>query len=183
MFRHSTRRTLLCAAALALATGWAAAAPETSFAPAFELFIKASAGDESAVVAAAEAFDTLLKAEPTNPVLMAYAGASLAMKAGTTRLPWKKMGYAEDGLALLDKSLALHTPAHDAPLQHGVPGALEVRYVAANTFLAVPSFMNRGARGARLLDETLASPLFASAPQPFRNQVQARAARLKGAAS
>jgi hypothetical protein len=93
------------------------------------------------------------------------------MKATTTWLPWKKMSYAEDGLALLDKALALLTSAHDAVLQHNLPAALEVKFVAANTFLAVPGFMNRGARGTKLLGEVLASPLFATSPLAFRGDV------------
>jgi hypothetical protein len=109
---------------------------------------------------------------------MAYAGASTALKATTTLLPWKKMGFAEDGMALIDKSIALLTPAHDAPLQHGTPGALEVKFIAANTFLAVPGFMNRSARGAKLLGDVLASPLLAASPLPFRGQVWMRAAKL-----
>ena len=154
------------------------AAPDAAFDSAFRHFISASAGDKSAVDSAADEFDALLKAEPANPVLMAYAGAATAMRAGTTSMPWKKMGYAEDGMALLDKSLAMLTPAHDAPLQHGTPGSIEVRFVAATTFLAVPSFMNRGARGAKLLDDVLASPLFAKAPLPFQGNVWMRAAAL-----
>jgi len=161
-----------------VATGIAIAAPDAAFDSAFRHFIVASGGDRSAVDPAADAFDALLKAEPANPVLMAYAGAAGAMRAGTTALPWKKMGYAEDGLALLDKSLAMLTPAHDAPIQHGTPGSLEVRFVAANAFLAVPPFMNRAARGAKLLDEVLASPLFANAPLPFQGNVWMRAAAL-----
>ena len=161
-----------------VATGIAIAAPDAAFDSAFRHFIVASGGDKSAVDPAADEFDALLKAEPTNPVLMAYAGAAGAMRAGTTMLPWKKMGYAEDGMAQLDKALAMLTPAQDAPLQHGTPGTLEVKLVAANTFLAVPGFMNRGARGAKLLNEVLASPLFATAPLPFKGQVWMRAAAL-----
>jgi hypothetical protein len=74
-------------------------------------------------------------------------------------------------MALLDKALALLTPAHSAPLQHDVPAALEVRFVAASTFLAVPGFMNRGARGAKLLQEVLSSPLLANSPLGFRGDV------------
>ena len=161
-----------------VATGIAIAAPDAAFDSAFRHFIVASGGDKSVVDSAADEFDALLKAEPANPVLMAYAGAAGAMRAGTTSLPWKKMGYAEDGLALLDKSLAMLTPAHDAPIQHSTPGSLEVRFVAANAFLAVPPFMNRAARGAKLLDEVLASPLFANAPLPFQGNVWMRAAAL-----
>ena len=175
------RRVLAFAAivfASCLATGIVIAAPDTAFDNAFRHFIVASGGDTSAVEPAADEFAALLEAEPANPVLMAYAGATGALRAGTTLMPGKKMGYAEDGLALLDKSLAMLNPAHDAPIQHGTPGSLEVRFVAANTFLAVPPFMNRAARGAKLLAEVLASPLFAAAPLPFKGSVWMRAAAL-----
>lgn len=166
------------ALALFAALGTVHAATEAAFEPAFQHFMMASAGNKDAVDKAADEFAALLKAEPASPVLLAYAGAAVAMRAGTTAMPWKKMGYAEDGLAQIDKALALLTPAHDAPMQHGTPGSLEVRYIAANTFLAVPGFMNRGARGAKLLNEVMANPLFAAAPLPFKGQVWMRAAAL-----
>lgn len=169
------------AGAAALPLESARAASDGAFEPAYQQFTRALSGDKSAVDGAADAFDALLRAEPASPVLMAYAGASTAMKAGTTMMPWKKMGYAEDGLAQLDKALTLLGAEHDTPLQHGVPGVLETRFVAASTFLAVPDFMNRGARGAKLLDQVLASPLLASAPLPFKGQVWMRAAKLAGA--
>ena len=178
----SSQRRVLAFIAVVLAscvaTGIAIAAPDAAFDNAFRHFIVASGGDKSAVDPAADEFEALLKAEPANPVLMAYAGAAGAMRAGTTMMPWKKMGYAEDGMALLDKSLAMLNASHDAPIQHGTPGSLEVRFVAANAFLAVPPFMNRAARGAKLLDDVLASPLFAGAPLPFQGNVWMRAAAL-----
>lgn len=169
--------TVLVLSVLAAATQ-ARAAPEPAFQSAFQQFSQASAGDGAAIDKAAEEFASLLQTEPTSPVLMAYAGASEAMKARNTALPWKKMSHAEDGLALIDKALALLTPAHDAVLQHNTPGSLDVRFVAANTFLAMPGFMNRGARGAKLLGEVLASPLFASAPLPFQGAVWMLAASM-----
>jgi len=164
--------------ALLAAIGSAQGAVDAAFEPAFQHFMLASAGDKDAVDKAADEFAALLKAEPASPVLLAYAGAAVAMRAGTTAMPWEKMGYAEDGMAQIDKALALLTPAHDAPMQHGTPGSLETKYIAANTFLAVPGFMNRGARGSRLLNELMANPLFASAPLPFKGQVWMRAAAL-----
>jgi hypothetical protein len=62
-----------------------------------------------------------------------------------------------------------------------VPAVLEVRFTAASTFLAVPGFMNRGARGSSLLAEVLASPLFASAPLAFQGNVWLSAARYAAA--
>ena len=176
------RRSVLAFVSVVLAscvaTGVAIAAPDASFDSAFHHFIVASGGDNSAVDAAADEFDALLKAEPANPVLMAYTGAATALRAKTTMMPWKKMGYAEDGLAMVDKAVAMLAPAHDAVVQHGTPGSIEVRFVAANAFLGVPPFMNRGARGAKLLNEVLASPLFEKAPLPFQGTVWMRAAAL-----
>ena len=154
----------------------ALAVPEAQFQSAFKQFLQANAGDSAAIDHAAEAFSGLLKSEPANPVLLAYAGAATAMKAATTMLPWKKMGYAEDGLSQLDKALSMLNPAHDAPVQNGTPGVLEVKYVAANTFLAVPGFMHRADRGNKLLGEVLASPLLATAPLGFRGTVWLKAA-------
>jgi hypothetical protein len=170
---------LACALWACLWAGPVSAAPEAAFQSAFAVFNRASAGgDYSAVDEAASAFETLRLSEPANPVLLAYAGASLAMRAGTTMMPWKKMSYAEDGLAEIDKAIAMLTPAHDAPIQHATPGSLEVKFVAANTFLAVPGFMNRAARGRKLLDEVLASPLLDAAPLSFAGTVWMRAATL-----
>ena len=152
------------------------AVPEAQFQSAFKHFLQASAGDSAAIEQAAEAFSGLLKSEPANPVLLAYAGAATAMKATTTWLPWKKMGYAEDGLSQLDKALSMLSPTHDAPVQNGTPGVLEVKYVAANTFLAVPGFMHRADRGNKLLGEVLTSPLLATAPLGFRGTVWLKAA-------
>ncbi len=171
-------RIAAAAAAIAFtlsANAWAIS--DAQFQGPFERFIQASQGNESAIDGAAEQMTALLRQEPGNPVLMAYAGAATALQATTTWLPWKKMRYAEDGMALQDKALALLTPAHNALLQHQVPAVLEVRYVVANTFLAVPGFMNRGARGAKLLSDVVSSPLLANAPLSFRGDVWLRAAQ------
>jgi hypothetical protein len=156
-----------------------AAAKDTdaAFASAFARFQQASAGESGAADDAAAQFTRLLAAQPADPVLRAYAGAATTMRARGTLLPWRKLGHAEDGLALIDKALAQLTPAHDAPGHHGVPTSLETRFVAAGTFLGLPGMFNRGARGAKLLDEVAHSPLLDSAPLPFRGAVWLRIAQ------
>ena len=176
-FALNTLRSL--ALATACAVGAAHAVPETQFQPAFALFTQATDGQPSAIEPAADAFAALLKTEPANPVLLAYSGAATSLKATTTWLPWKKMAYAEDGLAQLDKALAMLTPAHSAVLQNGTPGNLEVKLVAANTFLAVPGFMNRHERGVKLVKELLASPALASTPPSFQAAVNKAAVQAK----
>jgi hypothetical protein len=173
----SSRRIFALLASTLLACA-AQAAPDDQFAAAFGRFRQATAGDAGAVEPASDAFGALLKAEPANPVLLAYAGATTAMRARTTVVPWKKLSYAEDGLAQVDKALALAATLKALPAQRGTPGELELKYVSASTMLAVPGFMNRGAQGARLLKEVLDSPAFAGAPVAFRGEVLLRAGEL-----
>lgn len=152
------------------------ATAEADYRAAMALFTRALAGDASAIAPAAAQFRALMVADPLQPVYRAQAGAATSMLATTTLLPWKKLGHAEDGLALIDKALAQLTPAHDAQRLGGVPASLLVRFTAASTFGALPGLFNRGERGARLLDEVLKSPLLAEAPLAFRASVWLRAA-------
>ncbi len=174
---------LLAVVGAVVSTVAEAALPEAAFASAQSQFSRAAAGDTAAIEPAAKAFQALLKAEPAHPLLLAYGGASTALRSATVLAPMDKLALAEDGLAQLDRALTLLTPAHEQMLERGVPVALEVRFVAANTFLAMPPSMNRGARGSRLLNEVLASPQLASAPPGFRDAVRRRAAALATAAS
>jgi hypothetical protein len=179
-YLDSTRRAgrLLALSAALLLAGVAHAVPEAQFQDAFAQFSQAQGGEDAAIERAAKTFASLSHGEPGSPVLLAYAGASTAMLAGTTFFPWKKMGYAEDGMAMLDKALAQLTPAQEAMSYGGLPAVLNVRFVAANTFLAVPKFMNRAAQGNKLLSEVLTSPLLTKAPLGFQGAVWLRAAKL-----
>lgn len=172
--------SMLTAAAVSVGlfmVGPSYAVTDAQFNEANQAFQRAGAGDKSAVSDAVDKFDQLLKSEPTNPILVVYLGAATSMQARTTILPWKKISFAEDGMALEDKALVMLTQDHDTQLQNGVPISLSVRYVTANTFLSVPGFFNRGARGEKLLNEVLESPMFEKAPLHFQGGVWMRAAR------
>lgn len=165
------------AAMLMAAAPLHAGVPAPAFDAAFQVFQQASArGESKTIEAAAEQFGRLAAAEPADPVLLAYSGAATTMRATTTMLPWRKMAYADEGLAQIDKALALLVPAHDTPLYRRVPASLDTRFVAASTFLSLPAMFNRHARGARLLDEVAKSPQLASAPEGFRAAVAKRVA-------
>ena len=180
MVSHFTLKFIRGLATAATVLGLAGsvwALPQAQFLALVEQFQQARQGNNAAIDQSAEGLVALLATEPTHPVLMAYAGAATALRATTTWLPWKKMHYAEDGLAMNDKALALLMPAHSAVLPGKTPATLEVRFVVANTFLAVPGFMNRNARGAKLLAEVLASPLLLQSPLGFQGAVWLRAAQ------
>ncbi|KDB53435.1 hypothetical protein X805_10200 [Sphaerotilus natans subsp. natans DSM 6575] len=154
-----------------------AATPATDFDQAAAIFGRARDGDHAAIAPALAQFTALLQARPDDPLLLAYAGAATAMQARATWMPWKKMGHAEDGLAMIDRALARLTPAHATELHRGVPVALETRLTAAGTFLALPAMFHRGERGRRLLEQVQRDPALAATPAAFREAVQRLAAK------
>lgn len=162
---------LAAAIALTLSAATFAATPDAGFEAAFKTFAAAQKGDSTAIDKSAGEFEDLLKADPANPVLMAYTGAATAIKARGTMLPWKKIGYAEDGLAQIDKALSLLQPTHDSELFNHTPMSLQTRFTAASTFLGLPGMFNRGARGAKLLAEVEGSPVLDKATPGFQGAV------------
>lgn len=174
-----TLRVITSASLVALVfVSTAHAATDDEYLAAYRLVQRAQAGDKGAIPDAIAAFDALHKAEPTNPILLVNLGAANTMRSRTTILPWDKMGYTEEGLAQEDKALALLNATHDTQLQNGTPITLATKFIAANTWLAVPSFFNRGARGEKLLNEVMSSPLLPQSSLQFRGAVWLRAARL-----
>ena len=164
----------LCSPPLSSSAQAASGAPSRE--SAMQSFQRAADGDTQAIEPAADALTALSLAQPGDPVLMAYAGAATSMRATTTLLPWRKMRHAEDGLALLDKALAMLTPAHDLAAPSALPAGLETRFTAASTFLSLPGLFNRRARGEKLLAEVQAHPAFTGATLRFRASVWMRAA-------
>ena len=152
---------------LAALTG-PACADEAAQRAALATFSQARAGDDGRIEAAAAQLLAVSRGEPGHPLWLAYAGSATALQARTTWAPWKKMAHAEDGLAQIDKALALLGTTHETTLHDGVPVALETKLTAASTFLALPSMFNRGERGRRLLEEVLKHPAYAGTPAAFQ---------------
>ncbi|UGQ44859.1 hypothetical protein [Massilia endophytica] len=177
--KHTTLSLLLiglCGSALAALEEIA----PPGLAQARQQFFAASGGNRDASDGAIEAFHKLGAAQPGHPIFTAYEGAALALKARDAILPWEKMKHAERGADLVDKALSQLTPAHDEALFHGTPESIEVRLVAANTFLSLPDFMNRRAQGKRALETALNSPLLPQASDHTRAALYAAAAKLAG---
>jgi hypothetical protein len=176
-------KTLVFLAALCFGIAFTAtpivvlAANDGDFNTARATFLKGTAGDSGAIKDAADQFAALVKSEPSNPAIIAYHGAAITMRARDAWFPWTKMSYSEEGLAEIDRALVFIKPQHETTLTGGVPTAMQAKFVAANTFLAVPSFMNRHAQGEKLLNEVLAMPSLTTSPAPFRKAVYGSALR------
>lgn len=178
--RHtgSALAALSFATALSLAAAPARAADAAPFLAALAEFERGLAGDAGANERAGALFQKLVDAEPQNPLYVAYLGSTFAIQGREAWAPWNKIRHTEKGLGLLDKALALLTPAHDQETNRGVPVASEVRINAASTFLAVPGFMNRTEPARLVIGDALASPAFAATPAPLQARLLAQAAAL-----
>jgi hypothetical protein len=171
----------VCATFALLLPGTVRAADPVAWERASASFSAAVAGDSHAVEATAAQWRALSDADPADAVARAYAGAATSMLANTTILPWRKLAHVDAGLAMLDQALAQAAAEPERKTASGVAAGLEVRFVAANTFLALPSMFNRGPRGAKLLDEVARSAQLAGAPARFQAAVWLRAGDLASA--
>jgi hypothetical protein len=173
------RRQFAFSAVLSIALGSVIlpgqAATEMQYEGAFKRFIAAET-NKSEVKPAYEAFDSLRAAKPSDPVLLVYTGAAHTRMATTASEPMAMLAYVDNGVAQIEKALAMLTPAHDAPGYGGEPASLTVRFIAASTFLSLPETFHKGPRGAKLLDEGINSPAFVKASPAFQANVLMRAA-------
>ena len=97
-------------------------------------------------------------------------------------LPWRKMGFADDGLAQLDKALAMLAPAarRAAPARHA--GRLEVALHRRQHLPARADHVHNRARARRRSCSTRCCRARCSphAPLPFQGAVWMRAGRMAG---
>jgi hypothetical protein len=125
--------------------------------------------NEAAVNAQAQAaFERLRASDPANPLYLAYLGSTWMIEAREAWMPWNKIAYADKGLALLDKSLALLEPAHEREVVEGMSVGVRVRSVAGIAYAGLPGMFNRFDQGRRLLRELTASSALATIEGPRR---------------
>lgn len=125
--------------------------------------------DPGAINDAMDTADALLADHPGDPVVMSYRGGLLGMKARDTSLPWRKIDYAEQSIAVLDEvfqrrsGTAFADPASE----------LTVLMVRGLTFANFPSFLGRSDAALQALTEATRHPDFAQVKQEDRAMVLA----------
>ncbi|WP_299586010.1 hypothetical protein [uncultured Microbulbifer sp.] len=129
------------------------------------LYNKAAQQGGDAIEASYEAFKVAQQKNPTDPAALFYLGASETLMAKESWLPWRKVGYAENGIARMDKALRmleeLENPGRSAK---GMPRDLLFKGIAATTFTKVPAFFNAFDRGFELYGELMGDPRLSHMP-------------------
>ena len=90
-----------------------------------------------------DSFKQLDKQYPDHPAVQAYYASLETIKARDAWMPWSKLKWVEQGLDRMDGALSLLDDSHESEKLGVSTVALETRIVAANTYVAVPSFLNR----------------------------------------
>ena len=139
-----------------------------------QLLRRAVTGDAAAVEAAHGYLSRLFATKPFDPLLRAYAGSALALKATTCERPLDRLHHVSQGLSLIDQALEQLDTIPQGAVRRKVAVGLELRFVAACTFLSLPAMFNRATRGQALLEEVARSEFLPTAPAAFRSVVQHR---------
>jgi hypothetical protein len=127
--------------------------------------------DEDMNIRTLERLQQALEQEPDHPVLLAYLGSSQAIRGGFAWLPWKKLGYVNDGIAHMQRALRQAEKSNTGKYPAMVSPLDEVRLILATTYLELPSMFETETEGRQLLDQLLASAANSQWPDDFRRQV------------
>jgi hypothetical protein len=124
---------------------------DSELAEARTIFLQAVDGDKRAVRSATNRFRSLSRSQPKDPVYLAYYGASLTLQGRDAANNIDKKSLTEKGLGVIDQALKLLSEAENYPSSR----RLDTLLVATSSFVYIPSFFNRYARGKGLLQEIL----------------------------
>jgi len=140
------------------------------FVHAADLFERARAGANDALIPAQDAFRGLLQGDPNNPVYLAYYGSTFALRARDGGAPWQKIKWLNEGIGHIDRALTLLTAQYDGQQMRGVPVSLETRLVAIATYVPLPSLFNRMDVARQQLATAMSSPQFTGASSELRGR-------------
>ncbi|MGF1768332.1 hypothetical protein L4D06_13260 [Enterovibrio makurazakiensis] len=122
-----------------------------------EFFLDASSGRSEAREVVLSSVESLLRQYPNDPLLTAYYGSTLSMKARDSWLPWKQEEYIALGLENLNKSLnLLSMDAYSKPY-YGLNEGIFTQSIAAITFVNSPDYFHQKERGYEMLKHMMAS--------------------------
>ncbi|WP_028023989.1 hypothetical protein [Enterovibrio calviensis] len=122
-----------------------------------DFFIDASSGESKAREVVLTSVASLLRQYPNDPLLTAYYGSTLSMKARDSWFPWKQKEYIELGFENLNKSLMLLSIDSYSKPYYGLNEGIFIRSIAAITFVNSPEHLHQKERGYEMLKHMMAS--------------------------
>lgn len=111
-----------------------------------------------------ERWEDIVDQNPSDPVALVMLGSSQTLRGRDALMPWNKMKHTEAGLENMAQAIRLLTPEHQRQQFQGLPVDIQVKTMAAITFIQVPDFFGRHEDGYYLFLDVLSSDLFNALP-------------------
>jgi hypothetical protein len=89
---------------------------------------------------------------PSSPVVQVLRGSTLTLMGRDAWMPWTKMKLADEGIALLERTLRDLTPADHQAQFEGVPVDNFVTFITGATYTRLPDLFHKKIEGQALLD-------------------------------
>ncbi len=125
-----------------------------------EFYLDATLGNAKASAQVLETIENLLIQYPNDPLLTAYYGSTLSMKARDAWLPWNRQKFVAAGVSSLNKSLALLTEEAFETPYYGLNEGIYIQSLAAISFMHMPTHLNQRQRGLEILSAMMNSDSF-----------------------
>ncbi len=168
-----TSKQLLLLSALLLGSFGVQANLQQQFIEAKDAFDTYLQEDDGSFDTVWQQFERLDEQYPNHPAVQMYYGSLETIKARDAFLPWKKMKWVEQGLDRMDRALSLIKVEHEQERLGKTMVALDSRLVAANTFLGVPSFLNRLQDAKDVFADLMETPDLEHMPPPLKQAIYA----------
>ncbi|MDD1780076.1 hypothetical protein LRP49_02585 [Enterovibrio sp. ZSDZ35] len=144
-------------------------------------YAEAAYGDTGSNDQVLKAVENLLLQYPKDPLLTAYYGSTLAIKARDSWAPWNRSKYTKEGLNYLNKALRLLDEDSYSKPYSGLNEGLFIQSLAAITFVSMPDFLQQEEKGYDMLQGILDSENFQY--YPFEPRAWIHRAAVKAALS
>ncbi|WP_163391233.1 hypothetical protein [Enterovibrio norvegicus] len=125
-----------------------------------DTYMVAVDGNRKASEQVLKAVESLLHQYPDDPLLTAYYGSALAIKARDTWIPWYRTDFTQQGIDSLNKALSQLSERSYSTPYYGLNEGFYIQSLAAMTFINMPDYFHQSSRGYALLKDIMSSENF-----------------------
>ena len=125
-----------------------------------DTYMVAVEGNRKASEQVLKAVESLLHQYPDDPLLTAYYGSAMALKARDTWLPWHRTDFTQQGIENLNKALSRISKRSYSTPYYGLDEGIYIQSLAAMTFINMPPYFHQSSRGYALLKDIMSSESF-----------------------
>ncbi len=155
---------LLLSVLVSVTTSRAADYQSLQYAAAYDTYLQVSDEAGGSAKKMARLWEALAVEDESDPLAMVFLGSAHTLMGRDALMPWSKLNHTEKGLDEMALAIRLLKPEHDSQHFEHMTVTLQVKSIAAITFVQVPDSFGRSEDGFELLKEVLTDPAFIALP-------------------